>query len=230
MIGRTRAHRAQRRGSRRLSRADRHGRGREAGSLPGLENRDRLLRGEVARVAEDIAPFGQTLGGDARNHLVDHARDVGAALRTVLARNIVRAEECRDDVDRMASIELRELHAAAPAPTPSSVRSRSSPHTSSVPAASISSRRGRVASASSAPTPRASRRPSCTMPPPVGGDLFVGRAQQTPAQLVLRGRRQRRRACADRRSRARPCTRAHRGVSHRRAGPDAAPASDAGPT
>ncbi len=78
----------------------------QSGALAGLENRDRLLGREEPGVAEDVAPLGQAFSGHARDHLVDHARHVVAAPRLVLARDVVRAEERRDDVDGVASVEM----------------------------------------------------------------------------------------------------------------------------
>jgi hypothetical protein len=57
---------------------------------------------EHALLAEDVAPFGETLFGNRRDHHVDELLDVGAALAAEFDRDFVRAHERRGQIDRLS--------------------------------------------------------------------------------------------------------------------------------
>jgi hypothetical protein len=67
---------------------DRHG-------TPIVRNVDRLLQGERAFFAEDVTPFGQPLGRNPWDHLVDDERDVVVGPDPIFLRDLVGAEERR---------------------------------------------------------------------------------------------------------------------------------------
>ena len=74
---------------------------RQSGARAGVENARGFLRREDAGLTEHVAPLGESLGRDRRDHAVDDQRDVVLSPGTVLDRHLVRAEERRDDVDRL---------------------------------------------------------------------------------------------------------------------------------
>ena len=144
----------------------------------------RLLRREDAGLAEHVAPLGQPLGGDRRDHLVDEQVDVRAPPVAVLERNLVRAHEGRRELDRVLARQRRRRRAASSAPTRSSARIRSSPRRSSC--RSGASRRGgaRVSAASSASLASRVAATGREDAAALGGDCGVRGAGQPTPQLV----------------------------------------------
>ena len=122
--------------------------------------------------------------GHARDHLVDHARHVIGAPRLVLARDLVRAEERRDDVHGVASVEasnraqLCQLRFSGQAVAALRLTGRGSSSEHLVEArpcgvGELGLRR------------RARRGDGLHDAAALGGNRLVGRALQTAAQLVL---------------------------------------------
>ena len=77
----------------------------QAGALSRDQNPLRLVGGEDAGLAEDVAPFGQPRGGHRGDHLVDDEIDVACAAGSVFDGYLVRAHEGRGDVDGMRLVE-----------------------------------------------------------------------------------------------------------------------------
>ena len=77
------------------------------------QNGSRFIRSEDPAFAEDVAPVGQTLRGDGRNHLVDDERDVRIPIPSILRSYFVGTEKRRHDVDRVVVVQRPE-HAELP--------------------------------------------------------------------------------------------------------------------
>ena len=77
----------------------------QAGVSRRRQDSPRIVGAEDVAFAEDIAPFGQSLRLHARDHLVDHERDVLVAPRAVLDGHLVRAQERRHQIHRVLGIE-----------------------------------------------------------------------------------------------------------------------------
>ena len=71
--------------------------GGEAGGLPGAEDARRFRRREDALLAEDVAPSGNVLPRDGRDHLVDDQVDEPRALLTRFGATIVEPVRNRDN-------------------------------------------------------------------------------------------------------------------------------------
>ena len=140
--------------------------------------------GEEPGVAEDVAPLSQALAGHARDHLVDHAGHILAASRLVFARDFVRAEERRDDVHGVASVEvsnraqLRQLRFSGQAVAALRLTGRG-PGCEHL----VEARPGCVGELGL--RRRARQGDGLHDPAALGGDRLVGVAQQAAAQLVL---------------------------------------------
>ena len=70
-----------------------------------LQNRDRLLDGEVSFVGEDIAILGKPAIGHLRDHLVDEKVDIPGTVLGKLRRKGVSAEEGRDQIGSIFTVE-----------------------------------------------------------------------------------------------------------------------------
>ena len=74
----------------------------QPGGAASRENAARLVNGVIALVAEHVAELSQPALGDLRDHFMDDALDVSPAGR--VAREVVRAEEGADHVNRLAGL------------------------------------------------------------------------------------------------------------------------------
>ena len=151
----------------------------------GLEDLARFVRREHAGLAEHVAPLGEPLARDRRNHLVDDRDRRRRARRSRYSTGTSCAPMKVGD----SSIGVRRRRARA-SPAASSARPRWSARSRSWP------RRSSCRSAASRRGGRACRRPARSSDAArvathaaddaaaVGGDLGVGGAGQPPAQLV----------------------------------------------
>src|SRR5260370_21327021 len=81
----------------------------QAADAPGRQDSPRLLYGERATVAEDVAILREAFVRDFRNQLLHDELDVivGAlSASAILRRNDVRAQEGRDNVERLRALQL----------------------------------------------------------------------------------------------------------------------------
>src|ERR1043166_5224524 len=81
----------------------------EAVLFPGCENLPRLGERKRAAVAKDVAVFGQTVFGNFRDQFLLEKLQIvtgAAGLVAIFRGNCMRAEECRDNLQRLFGIEL----------------------------------------------------------------------------------------------------------------------------
>jgi hypothetical protein len=73
----------------------------EATRGAGLQDSRGLAGREHARFAKDVAPLGEILGGDRRDHIVDDEADVVFPPVAVIERDLVRAHEGGHEINRL---------------------------------------------------------------------------------------------------------------------------------
>ena len=90
-------------------------RGRQSSPPPGVQDLLRFGRREDTALAEDVVPLGQALGGDGRDHLVDHQPQKARAVVLEFRRQLVRAHERRRQLDWLLRGKPADRRAASSA-------------------------------------------------------------------------------------------------------------------